>query len=98
MLVCLRRPRGEGVVLAREDLQVPQPGAKDEEDRGDQNRQRDYPHLHVALGHRRRLHTLFRGVRLLLLSHRQPEQPLPPFRNEHYRSATFSAWTIKRLE
>src|SRR5215216_5877231 len=78
----LRRPRGEGVVLACEHLQVPQPCAKDEEDRGDHNRQRDDPHLHVALGHRRRLHALFRGVRLLLLGHRQPEQPLPLFLRE----------------
>ena len=28
--------------------------------------QGDDPHLHVALGHRRRLHALFRGVGLLL--------------------------------
>src|SRR5215211_4345603 len=70
-------PRGQGVVLARQNLQIPEPGAEDEEDGGDQDRQGDNAHLHVALGHRRRLHTLFRGVRLLLLSHRRPEQPLP---------------------
>ena len=96
----LRGPRRERVVLAREDLQIPEPRAEDEENGRYEHGQGDHPHLHVALGHRRRLHALLRGVGLLLLGHRQPEQPLPPpLRSSgHYCFETFSAWTTRRSE
>jgi hypothetical protein len=83
----LGRLGGERVLVAREDLQVPQPGRQDDEDHRDDDREGDHPHLHVALGYGRRVHALLGGPRLLLLGHREPD---------HW--ATFSAWMMSRRE
>src|SRR5215211_4910229 len=96
-LAGLGMPGRERVVIAREDLQLPQPGRQDYEDHRDHDRQRDHTHLHVALGHGRRIPALLGGPRLLLLAHRKPDHRLP-FPLVAAGPVTLSAWTIRRRE
>jgi hypothetical protein len=89
----------ERVLVAREDLQVPQPGRQDDEDHRNDDRERDHPHLHVAFGYGRRVHALLRGPRLLLLGYREPDHCVPSsWTSEDAGSVTLSAWMISRRE
>ena len=94
----LGRLRGDRVLGAREDLEVPQPGREDYEYHRDDDCEGDHPDLHVALGHRRRVGPLLRGPRLLLLAHGEPDQLLSPCAIGGSGPSTLSAWTIRRRE
>src|SRR5215210_9279962 len=95
-LAGLSMPGRERVVISRENLQLPQPGREDNEDHRHHDRQGDHTHLHVALGHGRRIPALLGGPRLLPLAHGKPDHRLPfPL---VAGPVTLSAWTIRRRE